>query len=492
MNIKKVAALCAALCSTGAFAAATPVACPATPANLDDLINKCAPEVTFYVAGASAQSGALNALLDAGGGVFDTAALRAKITDTATSVSGIPAGASSSNTVAWIGYGAAGTAAAGKRVIVIYNKANGSAAGVNQLLTGKGGSLEEVTLVTAAAKSLAKGTAGTCAVLTPSTAGSLGTASCATEAAFKSAWGVDAQKNAHLALSDVRPSELVPGIVKKWDATKFPATTTAMQGFGVIVNAPLYSALITKNIAEGVLPASCASETIGNAVDTITGGCQPSIRHADYSSIVTGKIKTADALLGTTGNTTKIALYRRVNSSGTQAASNIFFAGQAGYNVKTPTTDGYVTPIETSVDNLNVTLGSTTGDVIGGVSGNTADYALGVVSLENVYSLTKASSKLKGAAFVKIDGISPNFKADGTLDAKHRVGLQNGYAFAFEMQAVKPSALAGAYNEIATKIIDGLKDPAANLAGLAYIGSTDTAKNTDYTRGGVNYQPLTK
>jgi hypothetical protein len=486
LKFKLVSAACVALCSAGAFAATSATVC--APSTLAGLINTCAPEVTFYVGGASAQAGALNAVLAAGAGIFDTSAVRGKITDTSTAISG------NGNTVAYIGIGAAATPYVGKRVLVIYNKANGSAAGVNQLLTGKGGALEEVTLVTSTVKNLAKGVAGSCVAVEPATAGALGTASCATELAFKSAWGVDAQKSMHLALSDVRPSELTPGIVKKWDATKFPSVTTAVQGFGVMVNPALYTALITKEIAAGHLDATCAtSQTVGGATDVITAACQPNLDKALYASVITGKVTTADALLGTSGNTNALNLARRVSTSGSQAASNIYFAGQPGYAVKTPTVDGFADLLAAgTATGVVVTEGAATGDVITAVSGNTTGYAMGVVSIENFYTTTKATSKLKGGLFVKLEGVSPNFSSAGALDAKHRAGLLNGYPFAFEMQAIKPTALAGNYLDIADKIVTALKDPAQNLAGIAYIGSSDAAKNTAYTRGGNNYLPLIK
>jgi hypothetical protein len=314
--------------------------------------------------------------------------------------------------------------------------------------------------------------------------------------AFKGAWGNDAapQKAAQLALSDVRPNELVPGVVKKWDAAKFPSVTTGMQGFGVIVNPALYTALITREIAAGRLPSTCStSETVGAATDVITAACQPSISRAQYASIVSGTITTANELLNTTGDTKKIKLFRRVASSGTQAASNLMFAGQAAYNVKSPTTDGFLTVVGAgTTEDLIVAEGVGTGDVITGVSAEVTDYALGVASLENTYSFTKASSKLKGALFVKVDGYSPNFKADGSLDSKHRAGLQAGYPFAYEMQAIKSATLASPYLDIANVIINGLKDPAADLAGIAYIGSTDAAKNTSWIHGGNNLLPLIK
>jgi len=502
-KMKFLTAACAVVCSSGAFAVATPVTCSTT--TLAGLVNTCAPEVTFYVAGASAQAGALATLMEVSGAtnpVFDTSTTRGKLTLVTTSISG-----TSGATVAWVGIGKSTNAnLAGKRVMVIYNKANGSAAGVLQLLTKKGSAAkEEITIKTISSKELLKGIPGGCSITTLSTSGSLGVGTCSTEIAFGSGWS--GEKLVHMALSDVRPSELSPGIINKWDTAKFPAVTTGMQGFGVIVNPLLYTALITKEIAAGRLPSSCSSgelvDTAGVplATATISAACQPNLTKADYSALITGSVTTADAFLNTTGETKKIALARRVSLSGTQAASNIFFAGQAGYVAKTPTTDGFATLLAAgTTGDVIVTEGAGTGDVITAVSGNSTNYAIGVVSLENYFDPVKVTSKIKGALYVKLDGMSPNFKADGTLDAKARVGMKSGYPFAFAMQALKSADLTAvakpAHFDIYTAIVTGLQAPANNLAGIAYIGAaTDTAAgdvNTSYLRGASNYLPLTK
>lgn len=493
MKLKMMLAACAAICSGAVFAAANPIVCSTT--TLAGLVNTCAPEVTMYIAGASAQSGALTSILDNGTGIFNTSTTRGKITSGSGTIAGL-------NSTAWIGIGAAGDATlAGKRVLVIYNKANGSFAGVNQMLTGKGGASEEVTIVTATAKGLPKGLGGVCTITGESTSGSRGTAVCPNVQAFSTAWGADAtaQKVAQMSLSDVRPSEATPGIIKKWSNTSHPSVTTGMQGFGVIVNPNLYQALIAKDIAENRIAASCAtSEVTNTATYTISGACQPNLNRALYSSLVTGSVRTATALMGTT-DTMTISLARRVNTSGTQAASNIFFAGQVGYNAKAVTTDGFADvlsgPTATSTGvygSVTVTEGSATGDVITAVSGNTTSYALGVVSLENTYADSTTASKVKGALFVKIDGISPNFSTAGVLDPKARVGMQNGYPFAFEMQALRPTALTGAYKSIFDTIVASLVNPAGDLAGLAYIDSLTPAKNTSFVRGASNYLPLVK
>jgi len=512
MKLKFIAAACVAVCSTGAFAAATPVTC--VPTTMAGLVNTCAPEVTFYVGGASAQAGAMSAILESatGGGIFDTTKTRGKISLSASSVAGLNGGSdlTKTNTIGYIGIGAttaANTTAgiSGKRVLVIYNKANGSFAGVNQLLTGKGGNLEEVTLKTATKKELAAGTSGVCTVVTESAAGTpsvLGAATCASAVAFSSGWGADTvtQKKMHMALADVRPNEASPGVVKSWKPASFPSQTTGMQGFGVMVNPNLYTALITKEIAAGRLASSCSSsETVSGATYTITAACVPNLSRAEYASIVTGKLTTADQLLGTTGDTKTINLARRTASSGTQAASNIYFANQQGYNAKliADGADSYADVKGAGTyGTMVVTEGTATGDVITAVSGNTANYALGVVSIENVYSNTVASSKLKGALFVKLEGVSPIHTTAGAIDAKARAGMLNGYPFAFQMQAIKSLTLAEPYLSISNYIVTALTDPSKDLAGIAYIGSSDATKNAAYTRftdaavSGGNYLPM--
>ena len=508
MKLKLIAALAATLGTTGAFAACPTVATDVD--TLDELVNHCAPEVTFFMGGATAQAGAIDSVMTGTSEIFDLSKPRAKVYLTDAGVTGLNGGTdrTRSNSVGYIGFGAAGKPHAGKRVLVIYAKANGSAAGVYQVLTGKGSLAgEDVTLKTVSAAEQKAGTAGTCTINLDSTAGSLGDVSCPSMVSFNTAWGLDKQKTMHLAFSDVYPDELSPGLIKKWDRVKFPATRTAMQGFGVIVNPALYTALINKNITEGKLDASCASsEVVGGTTDAISFACQPTISRADYSALISDATMTAAKLLNNAADTTKLVLARRVDSSGTQASSNIFFAGQAAYNakVKAPAVDGFLTLLNTTDTKagvfaanagFDVEVKNGTSDVITSVS-NTADYRIGVVSLENTYALAKASSKLKGALFVKIDGQSPNMSTAG-LDSKHRKGMQNGYGFAFEMSTVAPAKLAtdaklASHKAIADAVTAGLQDPAYNLSGIAYINSADTAKNTTYTHGGVNNLPMVK
>jgi hypothetical protein len=485
------------------------------------MANNCSPEITFYMGGASAQAGALNTVLLTDGKVFDsTKGPVIKVTDNTTVTATAPSGGG--NTVAYYGFNAAG-----KRVAVIYNKANGSFAGVYQLIKDVKSAPEGLTLQLTTAKegATAAGKATPCVVgaLTPATTKQMAytSVSCTgSQALFSTAWGIDKQKIMHLALADVRPSEATPGIlggvIGKWKPSAFPTESTGLQGFGVIVSPGLYTKMIEAQVAKGRLPASCtSSETVGGATDVITAACQPNLSTAAYTSLVTGTAQNLGEFLGTT-STDAMILARRTVTSGTQASSNIFFANQAATAAKAAlqTTDNAPTviPGNPADPTLAVTAAGSsvsvyektgTGDVITAVSGaGTAGFAIGVVSLENIYDLDKTKGKLKGALYVKIDGISPNLTVDSAgatvVDPKNRVGLLNGYPFAYEMQALTlaDAKLLEPYKTIKNTIVTGLKDTTANLSGIAYIGATDATLAAPYRRvgGGItsNYAPLSK
>lgn len=416
--------------------------------------------------------------------------------------------AGNSNAYAYYGYGAPGKQYAGKKVAVIVNGTNGSMAGVNQLLTGlKSGSVEAgvdqqeyktIMLHTAAAQKA--GTAMPDADVTVTTASALApvvTLASTRVADFKSAWGTDKQKVAHMAFSDVRPSEATPGQIAKWDAAAFPAETIAMQGFGVVVNTNLYKALQTRDIAAGRMASACQDVLT-------TAACQPNVSTADYTALMTGKVASAADFLGNPAETRALTLNRRPASSGTQAATQIRFAGEANYFGKTPLATGFDmagsetaavgTGTTVAVNSMSVKTNVGTGDLIASIRGDVDNLSIGVASLDNPASKFGASRSAQTAFFVKLDGVSPDFTgaSDVALDGTYRTALQNGYSFAMEFQTLKSAKLAGDYSAIYADIVTGLKDPAANLTGIGYIKSADATKNTAWTRGGNNLFPLNK
>lgn len=432
MKFKMIAAACAALCSVSAYAA-----------NLDPTTT--APDLTFYVGGASAQAQAVAVVAP---DLFDTTTFSVvKITQSG-----------GQKSTGWFGKSkAALTGGVSKNLLVVYNSTNGSAAGVTQLVS-TGTAEAEADVVT------------------------VGTSACTPVVALASTCTSHAPTEISLALSDVYPTELVGGVVPQGVGylpfSALTITKTGLEGFGVVVNPALYAALQS---AQGL--------TVGS----LTAANQPSINRADYASLVTveGTIKDAGGFLQN-GDTTPLTLVRRTDPSGTQAASNIFFAnnvcGTLGFG-------GALTPVgafDSNAGVFDITEQTGTGAVKTALTGtNTAGYALGVISLENA-----SSTALTDWQFVKLDGVSPNFKTNGTLDAKNRDAVASGrYPFATEMTASYRTAAPTITKNLATAFITGLKDSTKHdLVGIAYLDGatpyTVGGKQARVNRGGNNCQPL--
>ena len=508
MKMKMIAAVCVAFCGASAFAAAAkPVpTCDAANASTDGvtLLKTCTPDVTFYAAGATALKGAIQAVLATDKKVFDKSKPFVTINL-----------ADNTNAYAYYGYGAAGTAWDGKKVAVIVNGTNGSMAGVQQLLTAlKTGSVEDKIdqkeYITIKLHTLADQKAGKAmpdadfTVNTASTLAPVVTLASTRVADFKTGWGADLQKVAHMAFSDVRPSEATPGQIAKWDPKAFPSETIAMQGFGIVVNTNLYKALQKRDIKAMRMASDCQD-------NLLKASCQPNVSTSDYTALITGKVVDAADWLGDATEVRMLTLNRRPSSSGTQAATQIRFAGQANYYSKLATgfqmagSDTGATKVGTTVDvnSMKVKTNSGTSDLLKSIYSNDAGLSIGIASLDN-----KASSKLgpvvkdandkditnyargdQTAFWVKLDGVSPDFKgsADTAFDSKYRTALQNGYSFVFEFQTLKSvkTTPTTVYGAIYNKIVEGLKDPAADLTGIAYIGATGdhAGKATAWTRG---------
>jgi hypothetical protein len=305
-----------------------------------------------------------------------------------------------------------------------------------------------------------------------------------------------------VAFSDVHPTEaykLYTSIAKA-KLADLTSTASFMQGFGVVVNNNLYQALQTKNLAEGLLPSTC---TVGDT----TGACQPSIRRAEYSSIVTkaGGITSAAKLLGT-ATTEVLTVARRDDLSGTQAVSNIFFANNAcGSNkdAKGKVVAGQLAGLQ----EIRGAADSTASLVIvenvassGVASLPTTGYALGVLSLN--------SSPTSPTRFVKLDGVSPNYTAAGVSDSTRRARLINGdYQFQMAFYAVRPTVamdntingkvatkLNMAYPAVVPALLAGMADSSQHsLTGIGYLDTNgiDAAKVSKVSRPlNANCAPL--
>jgi hypothetical protein len=487
MKLKLIAAACMSLCASSAFAAAAAVTCTTTATTSAtaalNMVNTCAPEAKLFVAGSSALGGAMSAVVPAD--LFDTTATPlVKVKDLGSANGGATGGANA--VTAWYGMSkAAVTGGTSKRLFVVYNNNNGSAAGVSQLLA-KLGTVAEADVVTVGPTS--KTAANACTEDAASTTAAP-VIDCTTHAATQ----------ADVAISDVSPTELYKLYATATaKLSTLTSTPLALQGFAVAVNPNLYNKLQAMQIASGALPSTCAAGDY-----TLT--CQPSIARADYASLVTkeGSVKSAAALTGDAADATQLVLARRDDLSGTQASSNIFFAdnacGGVGYNSTSKVFNW--APGATKADKVSAAImgggldivsitdypASTTAALVvqsnattGGVKtalNATTGYAIGVISLN---SAPGASDTWK---YVKIDGSSPNFNADGSAAYKARTAFINGgYGFAMTSFAAVPTkapktGVATTFPLVISTLISGLKDSTLHdLTGIGYLdGAADVA-----------------
>lgn len=432
-----IAAAIAALSTASVFAA------PLNPATATTYL-------TYYVGGATAQAQAIAVVAPT---LFANPADVVKITQSV-----------GNKATAWYGMSLATSAAPSQPLLVVYNNTNGSFAGFNQLIN----TISPSPL--AEAYVLKIGAAGD-------------TLSCNLVTAPYSCTTADASKDKFiqldLALTDVYPTEAVGGVVKfgqGGNLAQGAITTvpTALEGFGVAVNPLLYKALQASQ---------------GLTVGSLLPADQPNVSSADYASLVSeqGAIKTA-AQLFQNSDANDIFYERRVDTSGSQAASNIFFlsnvCGTSGFG-------GALTPVnlgDVSPGAFEVVLNSGTGNVKTALTGTAVvGYGIGVMSLENSPSLTSATSW----QWVKLDGVSPNY-VNGVADALQRTAVANGaYKFAVEMSASYRNNIDPINKAFNTLMIDGIKNSNLhNLVGVAYLDGVVANQQARYNRSGNNCSPL--
>lgn len=489
MKLKSLAAAVLAIGASSAFAATATTCDPTTSAAT--LVNTCTPDITMYVAGSSALAGAITLVAPAD--LFDGAIT--KITD-----AGSPNGTTGANAVsAWYGTAKStlGTAA-GKKLFVVYNKQNGSAAGISQLLsTIKDTTIPEQDVVTigpmskvagvvAATQAASTGGPNSCTLGSDTTVSGITyhNVTCTTHARTQADVGVTDVAPVYLfALEGAKPKALST-------LTNYPL---AMQGFGVAVNANLYNAMQAVEKVDGRIPSSCV-------VGDLTAACQPSIRRADYASLISteGTIKSAAALLGNS-DSTLLELQRRDDYSGTQSSSDLFFAENSCLNNVTPgkTTlikgvvggELHILTTTPDVTKLTVTLNGTNSGVTVPLADTTrTDYVIGVLGL-NTGEPARTATSWK---FVKIDGVSPDFDAGATgttYTHAYRAPVANGnYGFvmtSFAATQIKPfvkTSVVTTYPTVVSALITGLKDSTLHdLNGIAYLdGAADPSSLDGY------------
>lgn len=259
-------------------------------------------------------------------------------------------------------------------------------------------------------------------------------------------------------------NQLNLGISKSIGDIGVEAPTNVGQGFGLAASYPLYFAMQQKDIAAGKIAASCDDAPASAASPNMTAACQPNATRQQYSSVVSaGAVTNKDAsLFGAPANSV-LKVERRVGTSGTQSSSNAFF-------LNTPCATGLplggLTPAGTNSAGTTsynggkvlVRANNGSGDVKTQISAasTAGEYAIGVLSLENVPSATEKF------AFVKLNSVSPN------LDANQRQTAINGdYEFWYELVGFTAGTAFSEGADLINGTIAALGDPSiTDLTGL--------------------------
>lgn len=294
----------------------------------------------------------------------------------------------------------------------------------------------------------------------------------------------------------------------------------AGQGFGIMASEELYKAMQTKQKAEGRLPTTCV-------VGSFTAGeCQPSISKEEYAAVVDGNNFNYIANGAISGDANPINLCKRVETSGTQATSNVYFLNNSCSNAsptfgaKSPkSVDLLNSPTAVAFNNANIVgnyddfggafglfEGSGTGDarncVINRNNGQNPNkvadtlgkYALGFISLEN--------APATGWKLLKLNGVSPNaYQAlvagvpTWVLDADQRANVVKGtYDLSPELEMLWPSNTS--FSTFLTTLKNTFADPTAvNTRGIFQANGafTNAAYPTQVhkgTRGGNFCAPM--
>ena len=480
MKLKQIA-LASMVVVAGSSFAQTVTCDPTTPLAM---ANTCAPQVTFYIAGASALGDATSNVLTANNFAGYFASPPVQVEDKGT-ISGTTVVHPQNNNkpgngvTAW--YGMSNPALTGggdpKRMLLVYNKTMGSAAGVSNVMSKD---MKSVAMVPEAAVV----TVGPLMIVPGKPTKGYKSNTCSSVNSTKIACDSWAWTKADIGLSDVDVPELVGMYankkVKLSDMTRVPV---AMQGFAVGVNHKFYAALQAHQVSTGALPSSCTP--VAPATSVYTEACQPSISTAQYASLVAkhGGIKSAAGFIP--GSTETLVLARRDDLSGTQAASQIFF-NKTGCNFKDPKSKinlggAMVATNKTDFTNTAVTPGSLIVNHNVQSSNVAADlerpdvFAIGVLTLAS-----GAESKYK---FVKLDGVSPNFAKGGTTvlsGPNLRNNMINGsWPFQVVSYVMYPTASVGTDAILAAKkgLIEKFKADLSdstlhNLTAISYFNGT--------------------
>ena len=499
MKLKRNLFVAAALIAGSASSFAAGILCETTTPL--KFASTCTPEVTYFIAGSSALGGSVEKIIST---YFDkTLMTPVKVVDNNTLFG--------SKVVAYYGMSNSSLTTTSKRMYIVYNSYNGSAAGVSNVLADSKlltpVTVPESQIALVGPYSLDKGktySAANCSANTSST-------ETAPMVTCSSVAPRNVSTQADVGLSDVKANELVSlyydaikgGAAKASSViTNFNQQKIAMQGFAVAVNDKLYNAMAKAQFGDD----SCK--------DKYTPACQPNITSAQYASLVTfeGSIKSAAALVGDSTLTDKLIVARRDQLSGTQATSNLFFAGNTCNavtpDVKTGKLGGALTVLrtETAATGYTPSAANTltsaqlalmsvkefpqTGDLQSLLRTNTTDYVIGVVATDAA-DATSSATKIK---LLKLNGSSPDFvKGSDTVlsGAALSTNIINGsYPLQMTAYAVYPKTQTGDKAKITTALLSDLsKYNSGKALPLGFFSGT-TQVTTVSRHEGNNCSPL--
>jgi hypothetical protein len=233
------------------------------------------------------------------------------------------------------------------------------------------------------------------------------------------------------------------------------------QVFGLAVSIPLYRALqVQQQLTQDDEPANA-----------------PNITSGQYTNLIrAGGLFSWDGLLP--GNTSRVNIARRVDTSGTQASSNAFFLKNpcsAGLNQQLNPT----TPAQNVPGVYNLVLNSGSGNVqtmltnASNSSDANAQFAIGVLSAENNWRT--ASTASAGYRYLKIDGVHPE---TGDTDRARRTAANGDYKFHMELKQFIRADYDGVppktpfETAVLNEITEELKNPPANSCAVFPRGLT--------------------
>jgi hypothetical protein len=281
--------------------------------------------------------------------------------------------------------------------------------------------------------------------------------------------------------SDVEPSQFTGvnapsiGDVSEADLADLEVRAGRAVLFGVYANSAMWLELQKR---QGILPTTATAAVMPSTAG-FTESQRPNMTALEYRNIATGAAINMAAISGNgkpvagTMNGGQYTLARRVNGSGTQAMSNIYFLNN-GCGVSTGTA---LTPVDAnSSDPANQTVieGSGSSNVVAELN-NVTRPAIGILSLE-----TPATANY---APLLLDGVLPN-------RANAIAGQYNFYAEeTFQWSKTKLSAALDPSGPNKVAILERLVRASASIASLQLMSTA--AQNGSAALSAFNGAPST-